>query len=234
MKESSTARTSGCIAARFPEVAVESERETLPGFSQDEKRKKRRPYPGLQKLPADLPRVEKIVACTPEQCECGSCGAETKVIGYEVSEVLDAKPAEYFVQVLKREKRACQECEEQGVATARVTPRRNNSACSNCPEPPLHSGDNRLGNFLGITLGQLRRFTINSSFRRPSQFIEDRNHDLFADASAVRCLNEMPSCNRLHNVVPVVPHRHCQAELVMANLIGINARLRRNHVVQWR
>jgi transposase len=99
------------------EVAAESERATLPGSSQDEK-KKRRPHPGRQTLPADLPRVEKIVACTPEQCKCGNCGADTKVIGYEVSEVLDVKPAEYFVQVTKREKRACKQCEEQGVATA--------------------------------------------------------------------------------------------------------------------
>lgn len=99
------------------EVAAESERATLPGSTQDEK-KKRRPHPGRQTLPADLPRVEKIVACTPEQCKCGNCGADTKVIGYEVSEVLDVKPAEYFVQVTKREKRACRQCEEQGVATA--------------------------------------------------------------------------------------------------------------------
>jgi transposase len=104
------------------EVAAESERETLPGSSQDVKRK-RRPHPGRQTLPADLPRVEKIVACTPEQCRCGSCGAETKVIGYEVSEVLDVKPAEYFVQVVKREKRACGKCEEQGVATAPIAAR---------------------------------------------------------------------------------------------------------------
>ena len=104
------------------EVAAESERETLPGSSQDVK-KKRRPHPGRQTLPADLPRVEKIVACTPEQCKCGSCGAETKVIGYEVSEVLDVKPAEYFVQVVKREKRACKKCEEQGVATAPIAAR---------------------------------------------------------------------------------------------------------------
>lgn len=104
------------------EVAAESERETLPGSSQDVK-KKRRPHPGRQTLPADLPRVEKIVACTPEQCRCGSCGAETKVIGYEVSEVLDVKPAEYFVHVIKREKRACSKCEEQGVATAPIAAR---------------------------------------------------------------------------------------------------------------
>jgi len=62
--------------------------------------------------------VEKIVACTPKQCKCGNCGADTTVIGYEVSEVLDVKPIEYFVEVPKREKRACKQCEEQGVATA--------------------------------------------------------------------------------------------------------------------
>jgi transposase len=104
------------------EVSAESGRATLPGSSREGK-KKRRPHPGRQTLSADLPRVEKIVACTPEQCKCGNCGADTKVIGYEVSEVLDVKPAEYFVQVIKREKRACKQCEEQGVATAPLAPR---------------------------------------------------------------------------------------------------------------
>lgn len=99
------------------EVAAESEREPLPSSSQD---KKRRKHPGRQTLPADLPRVEKVIACTPEQCICGNCGGDTKVIGYEVSEVLDVKPAEYFVEVTKREKRACKKCEEQGVVTAPV------------------------------------------------------------------------------------------------------------------
>jgi transposase len=41
-----------------------------------------------------------------------------RVIGYEVSEVLDVEPARYFVQVTKREKRACKACPEQGVAAA--------------------------------------------------------------------------------------------------------------------
>jgi transposase len=31
---------------------------------------------------------------------------------------LDLQPAEYFVKVIKREKRACGECEEMGVSTA--------------------------------------------------------------------------------------------------------------------
>ena len=97
------------------EVTAESERDALPPTPE---KKKRRKHPGRQTLPADLPRVERVIACTPEQCVCGSCGAGTKVIGYEVSEVLEVKPAEYFVEVTKREKRACKKCEEQGVAMA--------------------------------------------------------------------------------------------------------------------
>jgi transposase len=40
------------------------------------------------------------------------------VIGYETSEQLDVTPAQYFVVVTKREKRACKGCAEQGVACA--------------------------------------------------------------------------------------------------------------------
>jgi transposase len=95
------------------EVEAESQRES-PAAS----RKPRRKHPGRQTLPGDLPRVEKIVACTPEQCRCGGCGAETTVIGYEVSEQLGVDPAKYFVLVTKREKRACKQCEERGVVAA--------------------------------------------------------------------------------------------------------------------
>ena len=98
------------------EVQAEGQREALP--KPDEKKRQRRAHPGRQTLPADLPRVEKIVACTAEQCVCGKCGAEKKVFGYDESEVLCVKPAEYFVEVIKREKRACKQCEEQGVAMA--------------------------------------------------------------------------------------------------------------------
>jgi len=102
------------------EVAAESEREPLPAAGDDEKKRKRRPHPGRQTLPADLPRVEKVIACTPEQCVCGNCRNETVVIGYEESEVLKVKRAEYYVEVTKREKRACKQkqCEEQGVEAA--------------------------------------------------------------------------------------------------------------------
>src|SRR6476660_6576893 len=97
------------------EVKAESERDQL-----KLPLKPRRKHPGRQELPAHLPRIEKIVACTPEQCVCGNCGKENSVIGYEKSEQLDVKPAEYFVVVTMREKRACKDCEEQGVDCAPV------------------------------------------------------------------------------------------------------------------
>ena len=97
------------------EVQAESVREPLPEPAESRKRRK---HPGRQELPAELPRVERVIACAPEQCACPACGQPTAVIGYDVSEQLDAEPAKYFVVVTKREKRACKHCEEGGVAAA--------------------------------------------------------------------------------------------------------------------
>lgn len=95
------------------EVEAESQRALLPSSP-----KAPRKHPGRQQLPSHLPRVEKIVACTPEQCVCVGCGAETTLIGYEESEQLGVDPAKYFVLATKREKRACKHCEELGVFAA--------------------------------------------------------------------------------------------------------------------
>jgi len=80
-------------------------------------------HPGRQELPANLPRVERVLPCTPDQRVCKSCGKETAVIGYEESSQLDVEPAKYFVLVTKREKRACRSCEELGVFSAPLPPR---------------------------------------------------------------------------------------------------------------
>ena len=96
------------------EVVAESQRPSPPPASE----RKKRPHPGRQALPANLPRVGRVIACTPEQCVCGNCGRDTTVIGYEVSEVLNVEPVRYFVEVTKREKRACKSCPEQGVMAA--------------------------------------------------------------------------------------------------------------------
>ena len=100
------------------EVQAESERPAVPHAA-----KTKRPHPGRQELPADLPRVERVLRCTSEQCVCQGCGKETVVIGYEESSQLDVEPAKYFVVVSKREKRACKSCEEQGVVSAPLPPR---------------------------------------------------------------------------------------------------------------
>jgi transposase len=98
------------------EVAAEASRPPL----EETPRRKRKRHPGRQSLPADLPRVEKIVACPAAECQCGQCGAETVVIGYERSERLDVEPAKVFVTVTRREKRACRNCKGAGVVTAPV------------------------------------------------------------------------------------------------------------------
>jgi transposase len=102
------------------EVAAEGEREALPATQNQKKRKR---HPGRQTLPANLPRVERVIACTSEQCVCGGCGQSTTVIGYEESEQLDVEPVKYFVLVTRREKRACKQCEERGVMAAPLPPR---------------------------------------------------------------------------------------------------------------
>jgi transposase len=79
--------------------------------------KKSTKHPGRQELPANLPRVERILHCTPDQRVCKRCGKETVVIGYEESSQLDVEPAKYFVLVTKREKRACRSCEDLGVVS---------------------------------------------------------------------------------------------------------------------
>jgi transposase len=101
------------------EVQAESVREPLPASTN----RKPRPHPGRQELPAELPRVERVIGCAPEQCTCKACGQPTAVIGYDVSEQLDLEPAKYFVVATKREKRACKQCEEGGVAAAPVPAR---------------------------------------------------------------------------------------------------------------
>ncbi len=102
------------------EVQAESAREPVPVRPTE---KRVRQHPGRQALPAELPRVERVIGCTAEQCLCGGCGRETTVIGYEESEQLDVEPAKYFVVVTKREKRACKSCEERGVLAAPLPPR---------------------------------------------------------------------------------------------------------------
>jgi transposase len=71
-------------------------------------------------LPAHLPREERIIPCAEADCVCAQCGGERPVFGFECSERLSMRPAVYYVEVTKREKRACPRCEELGVSVAPV------------------------------------------------------------------------------------------------------------------
>ena len=86
------------------EVEAEARREPLTRTPP----RQRQPHPGRKPLPENLPRVSEVISCPTSAC--AQCGAETSIIGYDQSEVLDVEPARYFVRVTKREKRACRHC----------------------------------------------------------------------------------------------------------------------------
>ena len=81
----------------------------------------RKPHPGRQRLPQSLPRVEEVIRCAEQTCK--QCGAETTLIGYDESEVVDVEPARYFVRVTKREKRVCRCCQQGAVSMPPCQPR---------------------------------------------------------------------------------------------------------------
>ena len=83
--------------------------------------RQRKPHPGRQRLPQSLPRVEEVIRCVEQTCK--QCGAETTLIGYDESEVVDVEPVRYFVRVTKREKRVCRCCQQGGVSMPACQPR---------------------------------------------------------------------------------------------------------------
>jgi transposase len=126
---------------------------------------------GRQELPANFPRVERVLPCTPDQCVCKRCGKETVVIGYEESSQLDVGPAKYFVLVTKREKRSCRSCEELGVVAAPLPPRIiekclasdriviDTVVSKNCNHTPLHRQSVILERDIGL---EISRATLDS------------------------------------------------------------------------
>ncbi len=127
-------------------------------------------HPGRQELPANLPRVERMLPCTPDQRVCKSCGKETVAIGYEESSQLEVEPARSFVLITKREKRACRSCEELGVVSAPLPPRIIEKCLASdrivietvvgkyCNHTPLHRQSMILERDLGL---EIRRATLD-------------------------------------------------------------------------
>lgn len=73
---------------------------------------------GRSPLPPNLPRKQHKVTVPTDQRACAKCGRERVCIGYRTSNILDFKPAEFFVVEEQCEKLACPQCPEEGVETA--------------------------------------------------------------------------------------------------------------------
>jgi hypothetical protein len=130
------------------------EEQNVPSAA-EQQQKKHKPHPGRNELPAHLERIEEIVACAAEQCKCGRCGRETRVIGYEETEVLGMKPAVHFVRVIKREKRAS--CAAKN--TALRPPRRRHALLRNRSSPTKPSSTSSFGN-----IAMRSRFFVSAQF----------------------------------------------------------------------
>ena len=116
-KDEVTAEANVCEADKKAVTPPEQEaQQTLKGKGSKKRTPKR--HPVRQPLPATLRRQEHVIPSSAEQCQCKCCGQQTRVIGYEESERLSVAPAHYFVEVTKREKRACPHCPQAGVSTA--------------------------------------------------------------------------------------------------------------------
>jgi transposase len=73
---------------------------------------------GRSPLPAKLPRKPRKVRVPAAERACPSCGTERVCIGYRTSEILEFKPAEFWIIEEQREKLVCPRCPQQGVTTA--------------------------------------------------------------------------------------------------------------------
>lgn len=89
------------IAEALAQVEQAEDEATPPG--------KRRPSPPRRALPPDLPRIE--TRHEPASCTCSDCGGDLSLIGEQVSEKLDIKPAEFFVRRDVYPQYACRACE---------------------------------------------------------------------------------------------------------------------------
>jgi len=167
------------------EVEAESLREPLPettsGKEPSNKQKHARlQHPGRKEFPAHLERVEEIIPCSAGQCTCVKCGAERKIIGYDTAEVLARNPVEYFVRVIKREKRACAGCIQLGVSMAaspvRIAPKSIFSdemiidflVDKYCDSTPIYRQCATLKRDLGI---EIARSTINDGVLRVGEML---------------------------------------------------------------
>jgi transposase len=123
-----------------------------------------------------LPRVEEVIRC---DVNCTRCGGETRVIGYDLSEVLDREPAKWFVRVRKREKRSCGKCSviqmpplaprivEKGLASDRVVI--ETVVAKYCDHLPLYRQEAMLEREAGV---EISRATLDGWVMRVGELLQ--------------------------------------------------------------
>src|SRR6266571_3284881 len=106
------------------EMTEQAESEHVPAHRSTKTSAK---HPGRQELPANLPRVERVLPCTTDQRVCKRCQRDS---GDRLRGKFPVRcgASEVFRLVTKREKRACRSCEELGVVSAPL-PRRIIEKC---------------------------------------------------------------------------------------------------------
>ena len=145
-------------------------------MSRSTSRARATPHPGRKPLPEKLPRIEEVIPC---DANCTLCGQETRLIGYDMSEVLDREPAKWFVRVTKREKRACGKCAavrmaelaprivEKGLASDRVVI--ETVVSKYCDHVPLYRQEAMLEREAGV---EISRATLDGWVMRVGELLE--------------------------------------------------------------
>jgi transposase len=154
------------------EVEAEARRERIATAPARERKR----HPGRKSLPENLPRIEEVIAC---EANCTHCGGETRVIGYDLSEVLDREPARWFVRVTKREKRSCGKCSaiqmppmaprivEKGLASDRVVI--ETVVAKYCDHAPLYRQEAMLEREAGV---EISRATLDGWVMRVGELLQ--------------------------------------------------------------
>jgi transposase len=101
-------------AAQSEELAKangELEKTAKENAGAPERSKPPRQPPVRRPPPADLRRVDNVLAVPASERPCPKCGKERACIGHDVTEVIDLIPAEVIVRLDRREVLACKPCE---------------------------------------------------------------------------------------------------------------------------
>jgi transposase len=99
------------------EVASEAAQQPIETRDVKKPRAKRNPEENRQELPAELPRVIKVLDVPEADKVCPETGKPLRVLGTAVTEVLEIEPPKFFVVRYERPQYVCVDHPEEGVTS---------------------------------------------------------------------------------------------------------------------